>query len=172
MKIDLTKEQFKYILRSLVVSGNVYGLLGDFVDDAYKKVTKVGEKLEEYLLNIPEASALVKDCSQEENGRQYFEDTYREKIFDDIFEYDDYVFIERLTQKLAEREFDHMYGKVQSLSEEEFHLKMGDLEDRYWKLLNEGGINAVMPVMEGLGSNCSLCQKLNDSGSPLRWFPD
>ena len=50
MQIELSKEQYKSLLRAIDVAGFIYGVMGDAVDEKYKKPSNETDGLIDYFL--------------------------------------------------------------------------------------------------------------------------
>ncbi|MBU1102727.1 hypothetical protein KJ853_03685 [Patescibacteria group bacterium] len=141
MQIDLNREQFLALVRYLASAGYIYGLLGDIVDDKFKKQSDETDELENYLLRY----AKDFDCEKivdEFEGKKFLSEKENDKILDDISEYDEYAFWSELANRLAKRDFfrTHSQQEIEKMDDFEIMHKQAEIEDKYWEELEKKGI--------------------------------
>lgn len=129
MTIELTKEQFANIIRSVCIANDILGVLSDMVSEKYNKRADEIEELKKYLLH----------CAEENNYSEVFDYYYGDIIVNDYIsdeadeireEYEEFIFWDELEYRLANRDLE------KTLSEEE---KKSVFEDYllYFKKLKE-----------------------------------
>lgn len=147
MKVELTKEQYKNIIHFLGITSFIYGPLGDFVDEKYKKGSDDIDKIEDYLLNFAQDF----DCqniTEKFDGRNVIKDEESDKYLDVIREYDDYIFWDELANKLAWRDFEKEHSKEELAGMEKenggyFGVALYDYEKKYWDEAENYGIDRL-----------------------------
>lgn len=144
MNLELNKEQYQNLIRALEVTGYVYGPLGDFISDDFKKQGGEIEDLENYLLSFAKDFDFGHNVDQFE-GKNVVSEEYSEKILDDVFEYDDYVFWEELARQLAQRDLYKIYSQseLKDMNDKERITKQYELEEKYWKEFEKRGVDRV-----------------------------
>ena len=123
MKISLNQEEYRRMVKMGELADCIFGLLGDFVSDEYKKESDQITKLQSRILGY------AKDFDCEDLTESYEgENIFKEKEFDKIMEimddYDDYVFWDKLEKRLSDRDMDR------ELSEAEKEKVKSDV--RFW----------------------------------------
>ena len=141
MKIEINKKQYNIIIRVLEIAGSIYGVMGDMVDEKYKKPSKDVDDLEEDLFKYAEDYDSL-DLFEYYKDKRIISEDYTEEILNDIFDYDEYVFWEKLVEKLARKEIMEKYpeGKIKNMSNEEFYVLRISTEEKYWQIVEKSGI--------------------------------
>ena len=141
MKIEINKKQYNIIIRVLEIAGSIYGVMGDMVDEKYKKPSKDVDDLEEDLFKYAEDYDSL-DLFEYYKDKRIISEDYTEEILNDIFDYDEYVFWEKLVEKLARKEIMEKYpeGKIKNMSNEEFYVLRNSTEEKYWQIVEKSCI--------------------------------
>ncbi|MEA3450120.1 MAG: hypothetical protein U9Q85_04085 [Patescibacteria group bacterium] len=144
MKINITKKQYKTLIKCLEVTGSIYGLMGDMVDKKHKKPSNEVEKLVDVVMREADNFGMG-ELAMEFEGKYHVDDEYAEEILADVFQYDDYVFWDKLASELARKELAQTISeeKARELGERVMWGKLCELEEKYWCLLEEKGMEVV-----------------------------
>ncbi len=141
MQIELTKEEYKTLLRSIDVASFVYGVMGDMVDEKYKKQSKEIENLTDKVLEKADEYG-VSEFVENFDGKNILSDDYSNEILYDVTEYEEYSFWDNLARKLAIKEMQQKYSQEEreKMEEVEFVSEVWELEEKYYKILEKSGI--------------------------------
>ncbi len=141
MEIKLDKKQYNALLAALQAAGTVYAILGDLIDKKYKKVAAHLDDVEDKVLAYAEEYG-VKEAAEIFEGKRCLSEKFIYKILDDLEEYDDYVFWEKLVDIMAKRELVKKYSQeeVNKMEKSEFLNKLAEFEDKYWNITEKDGL--------------------------------
>lgn len=141
---DLTKEQYRVLLNALQVAGSVYGIMGDMVDETYKKQSDELDALENYLLENAEGLGLS-EMVDNFQGKKVVDEKYLNKAIDDLGEYEEYSFWDNLARKLANRDLLRKLGKekLRAMDNMEYINAEYPIEDEYHKEFEEHGLERI-----------------------------
>lgn len=141
MEIILDKKQYNALLSALQAAGTVYAILGDLIDKKYKKTSGILDDLEDKILAHAEEYG-AKDAMEVFEGKRCFSEKFIYKILDDLKEYDDYVFWEKLEDIMAKKELVKKYSQkeINRMGKKEFLNNLAELEDRYWNIIEKDGL--------------------------------
>ncbi len=147
MKINLTKKQYDTFIDVLQIAGTVYGVMGDMVDEKYKKTSQDIDELEDHVLSI------AKDMGREQivelfQGKRSVDFEYAERVIDDLNEYEEFSMWDELPRKLAGRDLFETYGeeKLKAMDEQEYWRVFGERESYYHKEFEAHGIDRLRVV--------------------------
>lgn len=143
MKINITKKQYETLLKTIAVSQFVYGALGDFVDEKYKKESTKLEELERHLASHAKDFGF-EEITEEFEGERVIkmEGDWYHSIYEDIEEYDEYKLFQNLANKLGWRDFrrDHTKEEIDKMAEESggyLGVPLYDYEKKYYDEFSE-----------------------------------
>ena len=141
---ELTRTQYEVLINALQIAGSVYGIMGDMVDEKYKKQSDELEELENYLLENAEELGL---CEMFEifQGKKVVDEKYLNKAIDDLNEYEEYCFWDNLARKLADRDLLGKLGekKLRAMDTMEYINAEYPIEDKYHKEFEGHGLDRV-----------------------------
>ncbi|OHB20716.1 MAG: hypothetical protein A2666_01645 [Parcubacteria group bacterium RIFCSPHIGHO2_01_FULL_47_10b] len=142
--IELTKKQFRVLMNALQIAGSVYAIMGDMVDEKYKKPSHELDELENYVLESADALGLS-DMVEVFRGTKVASKELIDKAIDDLREYEEYTFWDNLARKLADRDLLRKLGKskLRALSNLEYINAEYPLEDHYHKEFEKYGLNRL-----------------------------
>lgn len=144
MKINITKAQYKLLLDALHITGTVYAVLGDMVDEKYKKRSDEIDEFEHYFLGFAKEMG-VPEAVEEYDGKLSIDFEYCDSAGDDLREYEEYAMWENLSRTLAERDFHELVSEeeVKKMSREDFLLKLMSFEEIYSDEFVERGLERL-----------------------------
>jgi hypothetical protein len=107
----------------------------DFQDDDLSAVVQK-------VLGAAKVKGVDKDI---ESGQYYLDTSWAERLYDQyIVDYDDHIFWDELTERLAQRDLAHQRGvSMDEISRDEDIRALRPLEDRYRQELEENGIDRL-----------------------------
>jgi len=105
MEIDLTKQQYECLIKSLEAGSSVYGILGDAVSDDYKKQSDEIEELRDYFLSIA-ADFGMAHITQKFKDKLILDDGFAEKLDEVIDDYNNEIFWDELQTRLGKRDYE------------------------------------------------------------------
>ena len=135
--ISLTDKQFALLLRSVTVASSIYGIMGDFVDDEYKKISNDIDEVEKMLCSRVYEFGLGKATQKYEGSYVIdLESEWYKKVFDEIMDYDDHVTYSNLANKLGWRDFEQTYSQeeIRKMADKTGYLgvPLYNFEKKYW----------------------------------------
>ena len=144
--INLSKDQYKVLLKMSEISSSIYGILGDMVSDNYKKQSNEIEKLNEYFLENAKNFGCEK-FAEKYKGKYIPSDPFSKKIDSAIFEYDNETFWNELEIRLGKRDFEQSISSQEAKEmknnngwyPERIHL----IYDKWQKEFEDYGINRL-----------------------------
>lgn len=148
MNIELSREQYEALLKSLAITRFLYHSILEEEDPAPDRLDSYDayEDMEQQVLSYAKAlevSHLVAYDSEEE--LHYLTREFEEKtdISDLITEYQDSIFWDELVQRLAARDFMRTYSEneIKSMAIEERIEKEAPFISRYEEVFTESGID-------------------------------
>jgi len=142
MKIDLTKQEYKSLLRATDIANFVYGIMGDMVDEKYKKPSKKTDELTNKVLEYADQFGQT-EFVEEFEGKNILSDDYSNEILKDVTEFEEYVFWDRLVQKLALKEMQKKYSlkERKQMDDMERITIISELEEKYFSIFEKDGID-------------------------------
>ena len=146
MKINLTKEQYKNLLKATYISQCVTGLLSDHIkNDEYDDLHKKFEDLDSYLLEMSKDFGLENMTEQWED-KILIKEEVSLQLFEILSDYDDLTLHMELSNKLAWRDFNstHTQKEKEELAEKNggyFGVELHALEKKYWDEFNNNEYN-------------------------------
>lgn len=146
MKINLTKEEYKTLVKAL--------FLANWVISAYevgeKPAKKPFSKLEQKILSLAKDFGQDNLVEYDEDLKMYFNTRkFEDELLDKfITPYDNYTFWEELIDRLSKRDLFSDYGQteLQKMEEKEIIEKLSQYEDIYSKEFEENGIENLKIV--------------------------
>ena len=144
MKIDISKKQYQTLVKCIETAGSIYGVMGDMVDEKYKKKSGEIDELSAYILSFAKEYGMEK-IVEERHGKRYVNEDYTDKLMDDIREYEEYAFWDMLVRELARRELTKTITGEEAgkLGEEKMIRKLWELEEKYWRWTEEIGLDGL-----------------------------
>jgi hypothetical protein len=148
MQIELTKEQYKNLIRMVNTTNNILGLLSDHIEDErYKTMSKEAEEIENYLFGFAkdfECDDLVENWE----GKIILSDKTSEQFHEILDDYDDFILFDSLVNKLAWRDFyrDHSEPEIKEMAKRNkgyFGVELYDYEKKYWDEFEKYGYDRL-----------------------------
>ena len=142
MKIELTKAQYRNLITMSAISTGVFGILGDMVDEKYKKQSKITDEMEDHLLGYAKQFG-SEDLIEKYEGKDVLsEEFYDQKIQPILTDYEEFSLYDGLSHELARRDFkkDYTPAEIKKMSEKNggyFGVEMYDYEKKYWDEFDE-----------------------------------
>ncbi len=142
--IEFDRARYETLVRALQIAGSVYGVLGDMVDDGYKKHSDAMEDLESWVLASAAAFGMARVVEIFE-GKNVLTDEAMDKYTDDLIEYEEWMFWDVLAHKLTDRELDRRRaaGALKGMTEREIMDLHAELEEKYNEELDAHGIERL-----------------------------
>jgi hypothetical protein len=143
--IEFDKKQYETLVRVLQVAGSVYAILGDMVDEKYKKQSDAMDDLESWILARAGEFGMA-DIIEIFENKNVLKDEAMDKYTDDLTQYEEWAFWDVFAHKLADREMARRYAAGNFPAEkaigghELMHLHF-ELEEKYEKEFDEHGID-------------------------------
>ncbi|OHA05848.1 MAG: hypothetical protein A2934_04975 [Candidatus Sungbacteria bacterium RIFCSPLOWO2_01_FULL_47_10] len=137
MKIDFTKEDYRRLVKMGEIADCVFGLLGDFVSDEYKKESEQIEKLQSRILEYANDFD-CQDLVERYEDKTVIKEKEFEKIMEILDDYDDYVFWDELEERLANRDMEKELTKEEKEKvRSDVHFWVEKSEEYYKKYREE-----------------------------------
>lgn len=105
MFIELSKEEYRDMLKCVIVANNVYGILGDAVSDEYKRQSTAVELLQKKILAYA-AQFESQDLAETFHGELILSDDFSERMDEVLSDYDIETFWHELELRLGKRDFE------------------------------------------------------------------
>lgn len=142
MKINITKQQYKDLIVMSGVADSIFGLLGDFVSDDYKKQSDRMHALENYLLQFAKDFGYSEAADMSDGEFCMDDDFFEDTIMPITDDYDEYILYTELSNKLALRDFreDHTEEEIDEMAEMSagyLGVPLYDYEKKYWDEFEE-----------------------------------
>lgn len=90
----------------------VYGILGDNIEDIYKKQSKTIDQLREYLLGYATDFGMI-NATEKFMGQTIMSEDFSEELQEAIDDYDDITFWFELEMRLGKRDFERTVTEVE-----------------------------------------------------------
>lgn len=141
---ELTKAQYEVLINALQIAGCVYGVMGDTVDEKYKKQSDKLDELESYLLENAGEFGLY-EMVDVFRGKKVVDEKYLNKAINDLSEYEEYSFWDNLARKLADRDLLRKLGeeKFRAMDNMEYINAEYPIEDEYHQEFEKCGLDRV-----------------------------
>lgn len=148
MKINMTKEQYKMLVKMAMIASDVYGVLGDNVSDEYKKESDEFEEFRKYILEHAKDFG-YKELVEEYMGKIIPSDDFSEKMQVVTDEYDNETFWYELETRLGKRDFERDMTKEereQVKKNGHYSDKIWDYYEKYQKEFEENGTERLVVI--------------------------
>jgi len=151
MQIELNKKQYQSLIKLIDVASIVYAVLRDMVSrKKYDHQLSEIEELENYILGFVKDFDMNRILESKEvpDDKNYLSEEYSNETLKDVFEYDEYVFWEKLADKFASQEFFKIYSRkeIKNMNDMERWHKQAEIEDKYWEEFKKYGIERLKMV--------------------------
>jgi hypothetical protein len=119
--------------------------LGEWLINAHHDTEFQDDQAGVAVQRLLEAGPVKGVSRDEETGEYYLEDEWVEQLYDAyISDYDDHVFWDELTERLAQRDLARNRGvDVDDVNRDDDLLELRPLEDRYRRELDEHGVERL-----------------------------
>ncbi|MEK7557759.1 MAG: hypothetical protein AAB530_00940 [Patescibacteria group bacterium] len=141
MKINFTKKQYEHLILINQLAGSTLGILGDEVDDRYKKDSDENEIFESYILGFAKDFGMKK-FTDNFHGQIVLKDELYEKYYKITNEYDEFIMWDELAHMLARRDFYKTTSKEELKECKKVGLlnkRFRDLVNKYWEEFENNG---------------------------------
>jgi hypothetical protein len=148
MQIELTKGQYKNLIRMVNTTNSILGLLSDHIEDErYKIMSKEAEVIENYLLSFAKDFE-CDDLVESWEGKIILNDKTNEQFHEILDDYDDFILFDSLVNKLAWRDFyrDHSESEIREMAKRNksyFGVELYDYEKKYWDEFEKYGYDRL-----------------------------
>jgi hypothetical protein len=137
MKLSLDADDYRKLVE--------LAYLGEWLINAHHDPEYADEhagRVLQQLLAAPELPGVGRD---QETGEFYMDNDWLEKLYDNyILDYDDHVFWDELTERLAQRDLARQRGvELEDINRDDDLLELKPLEDRYHQELENRGIERI-----------------------------
>lgn len=138
MQIEITKEQYKNLIKMNSLANAVLGILSDFSkDEKYEKILEETEKVENYFLNYAKDFDCKKLVETDDDEVCLKEEFFENEVMSILFDYDKCSLIESLSSDLAWRDFRKKYSQKQidEMAKKNggyFGVALYEYEKKYW----------------------------------------
>ncbi len=145
MKINITKEQYKELVKAVAIADGIVGVLGDMMPEVdYKKQSEKIRNLENYFLQYASdyGCGELAQYNEYEKGIILDDEFYENKILPIINDYEEYTTHDSLANELAWRDFrkDHSEAEIKEMAKKNsgyFGVELYDYEKKYWDEFEE-----------------------------------
>lgn len=144
MKIDFTEAQYDALIGAIQISGTVYGVMGDMVDEKYQESAMALDDLEHQVLEV--AGEMGKEHIVEEfEGKRSIKYEHAEQFIGDLQEYEEFAMWDNLILMLAKRDLHEIHSEedIVSMGEEEYYRKLFTLQEEYAQEFETNGIDRL-----------------------------
>jgi len=147
MKINITKEQYKELIKMISIANGIIGLLGDVMPETdYKKRSKKMTSIENYFLQFANDFGCREFVQENKNEKKIILDDgfYENNILPIMIDYEEYTVHDTLSNKLAWRDFRKKYSEkeIKEMSKENsgyFGVEIYGYEKKYWNEFDKNG---------------------------------
>lgn len=147
MKINITKKQYNAIIRSLELTGGMFGLMKDSFEDTdldsrYQEMTETQQALLPYHKDFWFEYGEI----DKESDKYYLNDTYTREVYDELEEFGMYEFHEKLTFYLARRDIEELRPELLHF-DGPYNAKLAqavaDKQEEYNELIEKYGLDGL-----------------------------
>ncbi len=137
ISLNLTTEQHRKLIE--------LAYLGEWFINAHHEAEHQDEPATEALQKLLGAHVLAGLSRDVETGNYYLDSVWSDRLFDEyISDYDDHVFWDELTERLAQRDLARKRGvSMDDIEREDDLLELRPLEDRYRRELERDGVERL-----------------------------
>ena len=137
MKIELEPEQHRKLIELLH--------LGEWMINAHHDTEYQDDEASKVIQKVLAAAPPARVGKDDETGEYYLESGWVEEIYDQyILDYDDHVFWDELTERLAQRDLARERGvSADDINRDDDLLELRPLEERYRVELEENGVERL-----------------------------
>jgi hypothetical protein len=137
MKIQLTPNQHRKLIELLY--------LGEWMINAHHDTEYQDDEASQVIQKVLTASPPPDVGKDDETGEYYLNSSWVEEIYDKyILDYDDHVFWDELTERLAQRDLARKRGvSPDDINRDDDLLELRPLEERYRAELEERGVERL-----------------------------
>lgn len=148
--IELNNEQFENLLKAVGILSHMYGIMGDMVDEKYKKKSEELEKLERFLCSKTKDFGLD-NVVERYGGHEVInmESEWHQDFMEDLEEYEEYCLFDNLSNKLGWRDFKNKFSQeeIEEMRKRNggyFGVDIYDFEEKYYDEFNEHGFDRLI----------------------------
>jgi hypothetical protein len=137
MNLPLEPEELKRLVE--------LAYLGEWIVNAHHDPDFQDDELSAVVQKVLGAAKIKGVDKDIESGQYYLDTGWSERLYDQyIVDYDDHIFWDELTERLAQRDLSHQRGvPMDEISRDEDIRALRPLEDRYRQELEENGIDRL-----------------------------
>jgi hypothetical protein len=142
--MQLNKKQYHTLLTALQVADYVYGIMGDAVDNKYKKKNRQIEDLISIVLENADKYNMGEFVENFE-GEKCLNEKFMDKVIPDLMEFEDYNFWDLLVREMAKKELFSKYteAELKKMDGKEYFFNVLALEEKYDEIFNKKGIDCL-----------------------------
>ena len=136
--IKFSQNEFEILLKAVTLAGTIYALMGDMVDEKYKSSVDQMDNIENILCSLAKEFGLHK-IVEYFDGKTVMdmEGKWFENVMADLDEYEEFATFDKLSHKLAHRDFyrEHSEEEIKKLIKEHggyIGVLLYDYEKKYW----------------------------------------
>ncbi len=138
VNISFSKKEYATLVPALSMVGTIYALLGDMVDEKYKKKSDEIEAVESLVLRHAQEAGYSEEIYEGDGKLSLFSESKAYgRMGDDLDEFEEWSFYDKLATKLAWRDFSaaHSEKEIRAMAEERggyLGVPLYDFEKRYY----------------------------------------
>jgi len=147
--INLSNEEFELVMRAVGILSHMYGVMGDMVDENYKKKAEEINELENLLCDRASDFGL-KEITDEFESKKVInmESKWYKKLIKDLDEFEEYSLFDNLSNKLGWRDFYRKYSKkeIEEMGKRNngyFGVDVYNFEKKYYDEFNKNGFERL-----------------------------
>ncbi len=137
MNLSLEPEEYRALIE--------LAYLGEWVINAHHGPDHQDDQPGQILQRLLAVHPLAQVGRDDETGEYYMEDDWTERLYGDyILDYDDHVFWDELTERLAQRDLAKSRGvATEDIDRDDDLLELRSIEDRYRDELEQHGVDRL-----------------------------
>lgn len=133
MKVFLTKENYRTMIKCMAVWSWVYWIMGDMVDEKYKVDSDKIDELKNHILWFYKDFWVDKKQIEIFNKKYHLSDEYMDDIIEDMKNFWEMEFWDQLSNRLSLKELEEKYWEkeLENMEREEFIEKHFDIQSKF-----------------------------------------
>ncbi len=145
MEIKLTKEQYKMLMKMVMVGNDIYGILGDEISEDYKNESNKIDEFRGYILGRAKDFGCG-HLTEEYMGKIIPSDDFSEEMQMVTDDYDDETFWHELETRLGKRDFEFAMTDEERAKAEKTGIlpsRVFDFYEKWRKEFEENGVERL-----------------------------
>jgi hypothetical protein len=145
MKVFLTNENYKTMMKCMAVWGWVYWIMSDMVDEKYKIDYDKIEELKNHILWFYKDFWIDKNQIEIFDKKYHLSGEYMKNIVDDMQNFWEMEFWDQLSHRLSLKELENKYWKeeLEKMSRDDFLSKLFEVEARFEKEFDDNWLKNI-----------------------------